>query len=77
MLAGALILGGADDEDSSEDLNVQAALPGTAADTAAAARVAASGAIIRGAGRWYWPGPSTALIIGKITVALWPSSASP
>jgi hypothetical protein len=43
MLAGALVLGG--DDDGEEDLNVKAVL----LDTAAAARVAVSGAVILGA----------------------------
>jgi cobalt-zinc-cadmium efflux system protein len=83
MLAGALVLGGdADDEDAGEDLNVKAVLLDTAADAAAAAGVAVSGAIILGAGGWYWLDPTTALVIAviigyhatkllrKITVAL-------
>lgn len=90
MLAGALILGGDDgDEDGTEDLNVKAVLLDTAADAAAAAGVAASGAVILGAGGWYWLDPATALaiavIIGyhalkltrKITAALRSPSASP
>jgi cobalt-zinc-cadmium efflux system protein len=83
MLAGALILGSdADDDDGEEDLNVKAVLLDTAADAAAAAGVAVSGAIILGAGGWYWLDPATALVIavivgyhavkliGKIRVAL-------
>jgi cobalt-zinc-cadmium efflux system protein len=83
MLAGALILGGdADDDDGTEDLNVKAVLLDTAADAAAAAGVAASGAIILGVHGWYWLDPATALAIAvvvgyhalkltrKITVAL-------
>jgi cobalt-zinc-cadmium efflux system protein len=91
MLAGALILGGDadDDEDGTEDLNVKAVLLDTAADAAAAAGVAASGAIILGTGGWYWLDPATALaiavIIGyhalkltrKVAVALRSPSASP
>jgi cobalt-zinc-cadmium efflux system protein len=64
MLAGALVLGAAaDDDDSEEDLNVKAVLLDTAADAAAAAGVAVSGAIILGAGGWYWLDPATALVI--------------
>ncbi len=84
MLAGALILGGdaGDDDGEEEDLNVKAVLLDTAADAAAAAGVAVSGAIILGAGGWYWLDPATALVIAvvvgyhalkltrKITVAL-------
>jgi len=62
MLAGALILGGdADDADGEEDLNVKAVLLDTAADAAAAAGVAVSGAVILGTGGWYWLDPATAL----------------
>jgi len=64
MLAGALVLGGdADDDDGEEDLNVKAVLLDTAADAAAAAGVAVSGAIILGAGGVYWLDPATALVI--------------
>jgi cobalt-zinc-cadmium efflux system protein len=63
MLAGALILG---DDDGTEDLNVKAVLLDTAADAAAAAGVAASGAVILGTGGWYWLDPATALVIAVI-----------
>lgn len=67
MLAGALVLGGgADDGDGGEDLNVKAVLLDTAADAAAAAGVAVSGAIILGAGGWYWLDPATALGVAVI-----------
>ena len=67
MLAGALILGGdAGDGDGGEDLNVKAVLLDTAADAAAAAGVAVSGAIILGTGGWYWLDPATALVIAVI-----------
>jgi cobalt-zinc-cadmium efflux system protein len=67
MLAGALVLGGdADGGDGGEDLNVKAVLLDTAADAAAAAGVAVSGAIILGAGGWYWLDPATALGIAVI-----------
>jgi cobalt-zinc-cadmium efflux system protein len=67
MLTGALILGGdADDADGSADLNVKAVLLDTAADAAAAAGVAVSGAVILGAGGWYWLDPATALAIAVI-----------
>jgi len=67
MLAGALILGGdADDTDGGEDLNVKAVLLDTAADAAAAAGVAVSGAVILGVGGWYWLDPATALGIAVI-----------
>jgi cobalt-zinc-cadmium efflux system protein len=61
MLAGALILG-----DDGEDLNTKAVLLDTAADAAAAAGVAVSGAIILGTGGWYWLDPATALAIAVI-----------
>jgi cobalt-zinc-cadmium efflux system protein len=67
MLAGTLILGGdADDDDGGEDLNVKAVLLDTAADAAAAAGVAVSGAIILGVHGWYWLDPATALVIAVI-----------
>ena len=70
MLAGALILGGDadddDDDDGTEDLNVKAVLLDTAADAAAAAGVAVSGAIILSVGGWYWLDPATALVIAVI-----------
>jgi cobalt-zinc-cadmium efflux system protein len=67
MLAGALVLRGDDgDGDAGEDLNVRAVLLDTAADAAAAAGVAASGAVILGTGGWYWLDPATALVIAVI-----------
>ena len=67
MLAGALVLRGDPvQEDGGEDLNVKAILLDTAADAAAAAGVAASGAIILGTDGWYWLDPATALTIAMI-----------
>ena len=67
MLTGTLILGGdASNDDGEEDLNVKAVLLDTAADAAAAAGVAVSGAIILGTGGWYWLDPATALVIAVI-----------
>jgi cobalt-zinc-cadmium efflux system protein len=67
MLAGALVLGGdAENDAGEEDLNVKAVLLDTAADAAAAAGVAVSGAIILGTGGWYWLDPATALAIAVI-----------
>jgi cobalt-zinc-cadmium efflux system protein len=66
MLGGALILGGDAGDDGTEDLNVKAVLLDTAADAAAAAGVAASGAVILGVGGWYWLDPATALAISVI-----------
>jgi cobalt-zinc-cadmium efflux system protein len=67
MLTGALILGGdASNDDGEEDLNVKAVLLDTAADAAAAAGVAVSGAVILAADGWYWLDPATALVIAVI-----------
>ena len=71
MLAGALVLrgdpdDGDDGDDGEEDLNVKAVLLDTAADAAAAAGVAVSGAVILGAGSWYWLDPAVALLIAVI-----------
>ena len=78
MLAGALVLRGDaedldddgehddDHDEGGEDLNVKAVLVDTAADAAAAAGVAVSGAVILGAGGWYWLDPATALVIAVI-----------
>lgn len=67
MLAGALILGGdPGEEDGQEDLNVKAVLLDTAADAAAAAGVAVSGAIILATGGLYWLDPAIALAIAVI-----------
>jgi cobalt-zinc-cadmium efflux system protein len=67
MAAGAVVLGGdADDDGGGEDLNVKAVLLDTAADAAAAAGVAVSGAIIAATGGWYWLDPATALVIALV-----------
>jgi cobalt-zinc-cadmium efflux system protein len=82
LLGGALVLGGdADDDkpgdddgqgdagpgdDDGEDLNVKAVLLDTAADSAAAAGVAVSGAIIFATGGLYWLDPATALAIALV-----------
>ncbi len=66
MLAGALVLGGDPGGDDGEDLNVKAVLLDTAADAAAAGGVAVSGAVILGAGGWYWLDPAVALVIAVI-----------
>jgi cobalt-zinc-cadmium efflux system protein len=69
LLAGALVLGGDlddDDEDGEGDLNVKAVLLDTAADSAAAAGVAVSGAIIFGTGGLYWLDPAAALVIAIV-----------
>jgi cobalt-zinc-cadmium efflux system protein len=66
MLAGALVLGGDPGDDGGEDLNVKAVLLDTAADAAAAAGVAVSGAVILAVGGWYWLDPAIALVIAVI-----------
>jgi cation diffusion facilitator family transporter len=69
MLVGALVLRGDpddDDDDGEEDLNVKAVLLDTAADAAAAAGVAVSGAVILGVGGWYWLDPTVALVVAVI-----------
>ena len=45
---------------------MKAVLLDTAADAAAAAGVAVSGAVILGAGGWYWLDPAVALLIAVI-----------
>jgi cobalt-zinc-cadmium efflux system protein len=93
MLAGALVLrgdtdggdtDGGDTDGGGEDLNVKAVLLDTAADAAAAAGVAVSGAIILVAGGWYWLDPAVALVIAvvvgyhaqklvrRVRAAIWP-----
>jgi cobalt-zinc-cadmium efflux system protein len=69
MLAGTLVLRGDPDgenDDGEGDLNVKAVLLDTAADAAAAAGVAVSGAFIPGAGGWYWLDLAVALLIAVI-----------
>jgi cobalt-zinc-cadmium efflux system protein len=68
MLAGALILRGDEDEGDGEerDLSVAAVLLDTVADAAAAAGVAAVGAIILATGGWYWLDPAVALVIAVV-----------
>lgn len=65
MFAGALVLGGdeSDEEGGERDLSVAAVLLDTVADAAAAAGVAAVGAIILATGGWYWLDPAVALTI--------------
>jgi cobalt-zinc-cadmium efflux system protein len=70
MGAGALILrADADDDEDEEgerDLSVSAVLLDTIADAAAAAGVAATGAIILATGGWYWLDPAVALVIAVV-----------
>ena len=72
MAGGALVLGGDGDDDEGEDeagqhdLSVAAVLLDTIADAAAAAGVAATGAIILATGGWYWLDPAVALAIAVV-----------
>jgi cobalt-zinc-cadmium efflux system protein len=70
MGAGALILRADADDDEDEgserDLSVAAVLLDTVADAAAAAGVAATGAIILATGGWYWLDPAVALAIAVV-----------
>lgn len=70
MAGGALILrgGGDDNEDETDehDLSIAAVLLDTIADAAAAAGVAAAGAIIQVTGGWYWLDPAVALAIALV-----------
>jgi len=68
MLAGALVLRGdaEDEEDGERDLSMAAVLLDTVADAAAAAGVAAVGAIILVTGGWYWLDPAVALMIAVV-----------
>jgi cobalt-zinc-cadmium efflux system protein len=78
MAAGALVLGGDTENGGGEggggengggeggDLNVKAVLLDTAADSAAAAGVAVSGAVIFATGGFYWLDPATALVIALV-----------
>jgi cobalt-zinc-cadmium efflux system protein len=70
MAGGALVLrrDGDDQEDETGeyDLSVAAVLLDTIADAAAAAGVAATGAIILASGGWYWLDPAVALAIAVV-----------
>lgn len=70
MLAGAVLLAGDFDRDQNEangqDLNLRAVLLDTAADAAAAAGVAVTGAVIYATGGNYWLDPTVALGIAAI-----------
>jgi cobalt-zinc-cadmium efflux system protein len=69
LLGGALLLGGdidADDDDAGGDLNLRAVLLDTAADAAAAAGVAATGAAIYAFHAPYWLDPAVALVIAAV-----------
>lgn len=62
MAVGVVVLRGDDDEDGERDPSVAAVLLDTLADSAAAAGVAATGAIILVTGSWYWLDHALALI---------------
>jgi len=67
MAGGALVLRGDNEDEADEhDLSVAAVLLDTVADAAAAAGVAAVGAIILATGGWYWLDPAVALTIALI-----------
>jgi cobalt-zinc-cadmium efflux system protein len=65
MIGAALVLGGdeSDEAGGERDLSVAAVLLDTVADAAAAAGVAAVGAVILATGGWYWLDPAVALVI--------------
>jgi cobalt-zinc-cadmium efflux system protein len=70
MVGGALVLreDGDDERDEGEerDLSIAAVLLDTIADAAAAAGVAATGAVILASGGWYWLDPAVALAIAIV-----------
>jgi cobalt-zinc-cadmium efflux system protein len=70
MAGGALVLRSDGDDNEHEtdehDLSVAAVLLDTIADAAAAAGVAATGAIILATGGWYWLDPAVALAIALV-----------
>ncbi|MDA8266486.1 MAG: cation diffusion facilitator family transporter [Actinomycetota bacterium] len=71
MIVAAVILGGDlegddDDEDDDEALSLRAVLLDTAADAAAAAGVAITGAVIFATGRFDWLDPTVALVIALV-----------
>ena len=71
LLGGALLLGGDVDDDDDDDraggdLNLRAVLLDTAADAAAAAGVAATGAVIYILQGSYWLDPTVALVIAAV-----------
>lgn len=70
MTVGALVLrgdeAGGEGETGEPDVSVAAVLLDTVADAAAAAGVAATGAIILATGGWYWLDPAVALVIAAV-----------
>ena len=67
-LGAAVLHGDADEQDDEQEpnLSVAAVMLDTVADAAAAAGVAAAGAIILATGGWYWLDPSIALVIAAV-----------
>jgi len=68
MVVGALVLGGDDDDDKDHGgrLNMRAVYLDTAADAAAAATVALTGAIILATGGTYWLDSTVALVVSAV-----------
>jgi cobalt-zinc-cadmium efflux system protein len=66
MAAAALVLRGDVEDGGEQDLSVAAVLLDTVADAAAAAGVAAAGAVILAVRGWYWLDPAVALIIAVL-----------
>lgn len=70
MAGGALVLRGdgadQDGESEEDDLSIAAVLLDTIADAAAAAGVAAAGAIILATRGWYWLDPAVALVVAVV-----------
>ena len=69
MVVGVVILGGEvddDDDDAGGNLNMRAVLLDTAADAAAAAGVAVTGAVILASDGFYWLDPTVALLIAIV-----------
>ncbi len=68
MIVAAVILGGdlEGDDDDDEALSLRAVLLDTAADAAAAAGVAVTGAVIFATGRFDWLDPTVALVIALV-----------
>ena len=68
MLIGVLVLGGDidDPDDHGGNLNMRAVLLDTAADTAVAAAVAVTGAVILATQGLYWLDPTVALLVAAI-----------
>lgn len=68
MIGGAFVLRGDEGREAGgeRDLSLAAVLLDTVADAAAAAGVAAAGAVILATGGWYWLDPAVALVIAVV-----------